>query len=53
MMQRELKAIEAPIPEGGSKQLSEEIEQLRINCKQMAQEVEEAGPSYGEYSAKI
>lgn len=47
VMQRELHAIVAPLPEGGSNALSEEIELLQINCKQMALEVEEAGPSYG------
>lgn len=49
MMQRELKAIQAPLPEGGAQALSDEIEKLRENCDQMVKEVEEAGPSYGKY----
>lgn len=49
-MQLELKAIEEPLPAGGAQTLSEEIEKLRNDCNQMAQEVEEAGPSYGKNS---
>lgn len=46
-MQRELQAIQAPLPDGGLGVLSIEIEKLRNDCKVMAQYVEEAGPSYG------
>ena len=49
IMQRELKALQVPIPPGGSMRLLDEIEKLRHNCNQMAQEVEEAGPSYSEF----
>lgn len=49
MMQRELKAIQAPLPEGGAQALSDEIEKLRENCDQMVKEVEEASPSYGKF----
>lgn len=48
-MQRELQAIQAPIPDGGLQALSQEIEKLRNDCKVMAQYVEEAGPSYGKH----
>lgn len=47
-MQIEIQAIQLPIPEGGIEILSKEIEKLRQDCDQMSQEVEEAGPSYGE-----
>lgn len=46
-MQRELQAIQAPIPDGGIDQLNLDIDQLRNDCKLMASLVEEAGPSYG------
>lgn len=46
-IQRELQAIQAPLPDGGLHTLTLEIEQLRNDCKLMAQYVEEAGPSYG------
>lgn len=46
LMQRELRTLQAPLPAGGSLSLADEIERLRYNCKQMVQEVEEAGPSY-------
>lgn len=46
-MQRELQAIQAPLPDGGLEALNQEIDKLRIDCKIMAQYVEEAGPSYG------
>lgn len=46
-MQRELLAIQAPMPDGGLDGLSQEIDKLRNDCKVMAQYVEEAGPSYG------
>lgn len=46
-MQRELQAIQAPLPDGGLEALTIEIEKLRNDCKLMAQHVEEAGPSYG------
>lgn len=45
-MQRELQAIQAPMPDGGLHVLNQEIEKLRNDCKLMAQYVEEAGPSY-------
>lgn len=48
-MQRELLAIQAPMPDGGLDALNHEIEKLRTDCRNMAQLVEEAGPSYGEY----
>lgn len=47
-MQRELLAIQAPaLPVGGLDALNFEIEELRNNCKMLAQQVEEAGPAYG------
>lgn len=46
-MQRELQAIQAPMPDGGLDGLNREIEKLRNDCKVMAQYVEETGPSYG------
>lgn len=46
-MQRELQAIQAPLPDGGLDALNLEVEKLRSDCKRMAQHVEEAGPSYG------
>lgn len=52
-IKRELLAIEAQLPVGGAKTLSEEIEQLQINCSQMAKEVEEAGPSYSNIQLTI
>lgn len=48
-MQRELIAIQAPMPDGGLRALNQEIDKLRNDCKVMAQYVEEAGPSYGTY----
>lgn len=47
VIKREISAIEAPFPEGGSIALAEEIDELRKSCNQMAKEVEEAGPGYG------
>lgn len=49
-MQIEIKAIQLPIPDGGIEVLSKEIEKLRQDCDRMSQEVEEAGPSYGEHN---
>lgn len=49
-MQRELQAIQAPMPDGGLDALTQQIEKLRTDCRNMAQLVEEAGPSYGEYT---
>lgn len=46
-MQRELRAIQTPIPAGGMGSLTKEIELLRDDCKRMAQEVEETGPTFG------
>lgn len=46
-IQQELKVFQAQLPPGSSQRLAEEIEQLRHNCNQMSQEVEEAGPAYG------
>ncbi|XP_055312101.1 uncharacterized protein LOC129574307 isoform X2 [Sitodiplosis mosellana] len=45
-MQRELQAIQAPIPDGGLDGLNLDIDKLRHDCKLMASLVEEAGPSY-------
>lgn len=49
VIKREISAIEAPFPEGGSIALAEEIDELRKSCNQMAKEVEEAGPGYGNW----
>lgn len=46
-MQRELQAIQAPIPVGGIDALNLDIDKLRSDCKLMSALVEEAGPSYG------
>lgn len=46
-MQRELQAIQAPIPDGGLDAINLDIDKLRNDCKLMASLVEEAGPSYG------
>lgn len=46
-MQRELQAIQAPIPDGGIDALNLDVDKLRNDCKLMASLVEEAGPSYG------
>lgn len=51
-MQRELQAIQAPMPDGGLDGLNQEIEKLRNDCKMMAQYVEEAGPSYGKQTLR-
>lgn len=48
-IQRELQLFQAQLPPGSSQRLAEEIEILRLNCKQMSQEVEEAGPGYGKF----
>lgn len=45
-IQQELQVFQAPLPPGSSQRLAEEIERLHLNCKQMSQEVEEAGPGY-------
>lgn len=42
-MQREIWALNAPLPVGGPERLQDEIERLRTTCKQMAMAVEEAG----------
>lgn len=47
VIKREIRAIEAPLPEGGAAALAAEIDELRRSCIQMAKEVEEAGPGYG------
>lgn len=46
-MKRELLVIQSPIPGDEIDTLTKEIEELRNDCKQMAQEVDEAGSSYG------
>lgn len=46
-MQREISTLLSPIPQGGATQLISEIQRLRQSCKQMVQEVQEAGPAYG------
>ncbi|XP_031629220.1 probable basic-leucine zipper transcription factor N isoform X2 [Contarinia nasturtii] len=43
-MQRELLAIQAPLPHGGLTALNFEIEELQKNCRLLAQQVEESGP---------
>lgn len=43
-MQREINTLRSPIPAGGTTRLIDEIQRLRHSCKQMVQEVEEAGP---------
>lgn len=48
-MKRELLVIQSPISEDEIDTLTKEIETLRNDCKQMAQEVDEAGLSYGNY----
>lgn len=52
-IQRELQVFQAQLPPGSSQRLAEEIERLRLNCKQMSQEVEEAGPGYGKINDSI
>lgn len=46
-MQRELRALQTPIPDGGMLALTTEVETLRKDCNYMVQQVEDAGPSYG------
>lgn len=46
-MLREISVLQSPIPPDGCTTLLDEIERLRRNCRQMAQEVEEACPSTG------
>lgn len=48
-MQREISTLLSPIPQGGTTRLISEIQRLRQSCKQMVQEVQEAGPAYGTY----
>lgn len=50
-MQHEINTLRSPIPEGGSTWLEDEIERLQTSCKQMVQQVEEAGP-YGKSSSR-
>lgn len=47
-MQREIKALEAPLPAGGSDRLQDEIERLRLECDRMVMAVEDYGP-FGKY----
>lgn len=47
-MQHEIQTLRSPIPEGGANRLEDEILRLQSSCKQMVQQVEEAGP-YGEW----
>lgn len=49
-MQRENDILSQPLPEGGIELITKEIEKLRDDCNRMAQEVEEAGPSFGKCS---
>lgn len=45
-MQREIRALQSPLPADGALRLQNEIQRLRNNCERMVLEVEEAG-QYG------
>lgn len=46
LMQREIRALQSPLPPDGAIRLQNEIQRLRSNCERMVLEVEEAG-QYG------
>lgn len=46
MLQRELEAIQTPLPEHAMQTLTQVIQQLRHHCKQMTQVIDEVGPTY-------
>lgn len=48
LMQREIRALQLPLPPGGALRLQNEIQRLRSNCERMVLEVEEAG-QYGKF----
>lgn len=45
-LQRELEAIQTPLPMHAIQTLSQVIQQLRNHCKQMTQVIDEVGPTY-------
>lgn len=46
MLQRELEAIQTPLPAHAIQTLAQVIQQLRNHCKQMTQVIDEMGPTY-------
>lgn len=46
MLQRELAAIQTPLPADAMQTLTQVIQQLRNHCKQMTQVIDEVGPTY-------
>lgn len=46
MLQRELAAIQTPLPADAMQTLTQIIQQLRNHCKQMTQKIDEVGPTY-------
>lgn len=46
LLQRELAAIQTPLPADAMQTLTQVIQQLRNHCKQMTQVIDEVGPTY-------